>query len=246
MAPFLRWMIRIVTAALVLTVLTLFVAWWVFSRSIPDYDADWQVSGLNARVDIVRSNANVPHIYGQTDHDVFYGLGFVHAQDRLWQMLMTRRTAQGRLSELFGERTLQIDELMRRLDLYGHANRSVPAQDAETLAMLQAYADGVNAWLGLVADEALGRGAPELLLFSPEIAPWRPADSIAVVNMMALQLAGHHETEVLRARVPDAERPGAAGRYPARSARRAGGRAAGICGAVPRYAALCGQQFGPS
>ena len=200
MAPFLRWMIRIVTAALVLTVLTLFVAWWVFSRSIPDYDADWQVSGLNARVDIVRSNANVPHIYGQTDHDVFYGLGFVHAQDRLWQMLMTRRTAQGRLSELFGERTLQIDELMRRLDLYGHANRSVPAQDAETLAMLQAYADGVNAWLGLVADEALGRGAPELLLFSPEIAPWRPADSIAVVNMMALQLAGHHETEVLRAR----------------------------------------------
>ncbi|WP_306044171.1 penicillin acylase family protein [Nioella sp. MMSF_3534] len=200
MAPFLRWMIRIVTAALVLTVLTLFVGWWIFSRSIPDYDAQWRVSGLNAPVSIVRTNANVPHIFGETDHDVFYGLGFAHAQDRLWQMLMTRRTAQGRLSELFGERTLRLDELMRRLDLYGHASRSVDAQDAETLAMLQAYADGVNAWLGQVADQALGRGAPELLLFSPEIAPWRPADSIAVVNMMALQLAGHHETEVLRAR----------------------------------------------
>lgn len=200
MAVFLRWMIRLVTATLVLGVLGLAIAYWVFSRSLPDYDADWQVSGLNDRVDIVRSNADVPHIYGETDHDVFYGLGFAHAQDRLWQMLMMRRTAQGRLSELFGQRTLRIDELMRRLDLYGHARRSVTAQDPETLAMLQAYSDGVNAWLGLVADEALGRGAPELLLFSPEIAPWRPADSLAVVNMMALQLAGHQETEVLRAR----------------------------------------------
>ncbi len=200
MAVFLRWMIRLVTATLVAGVLGLSVAYWVFSRSLPDYDADWTVPGIGARVDIVRSNADVPHIYGETDHDVFFGLGFAHAQDRLWQMLMVRRTAQGRLSELFGQRTLRIDELMRRLDLYGHARRSVAAQDPETLDMLQAYADGVNAWLSLVADRALGRGAPELLLFSPEIAPWRPADSIAVVNMMALQLAGHQETEVLRAR----------------------------------------------
>jgi len=200
MTSFLRWMIRIATAALVLIALVLVTGWWVFSRSIPDYDADWRVPGLRDRVDIVRSNAGVPHIYGANDADVFYGLGFAHAQDRLWQMLMLRRTAQGRLSELFGERTLRLDELMRRLDLYGYARRSVPAQDAETLAMLEAYAAGVNAWLELVATEALGRGAPELLLFTPEIAPWRPADSIAVVNMMALQLAGHHETEVLRAR----------------------------------------------
>ncbi|RFU13913.1 penicillin acylase family protein [Rhodobacteraceae bacterium W635] len=200
MASFLRWMIRIVTAALVLLVLGLVTGWWVFSRSIPDYGADWQVPGLGERVDIVRSNAAVPHIYGENDADVFYGLGFAHAQDRLWQMLMLRRTAQGRLSELFGERTLRLDELMRRLDLYGHARRSVGAQDAETLEMLEAYAAGVNAWLELVAEEALGRGAPELLLFPPRIAPWRPADSIAAVNMMAMQLAGHHETEVLRAR----------------------------------------------
>ncbi len=200
MATMLRWMIRIVTACLIGLVVAGVSAWWVFSRSIPDYDRDWQVSGILDRVDIVRSNSNVPHIYGQHDHDVYFGLGFAHAQDRLWQMLMMRRTAQGRLSELFGERTLQIDELMRRLDVYGHAQRSVQVQDPATLAMLEAYAQGVNSWLELVAEEALGRGAPELLLFSPEIAPWRPADSIAVVNMMAMQLVGHHEEEVLRAR----------------------------------------------
>ncbi len=200
MGRFLKWMIRLSTAVLGLLVLATLSAYWVFSRSIPDYDTDWRVSGILDEVEIVRSNANVPHIYGQSDHDVYFGLGFVHAQDRLWQMLMMRRTAQGRLSELFGQRTLQIDELMRRLDFYGHAQRSVAAQDLETLAMLEAYAQGVNSWLELVAEEALGRGAPELLLFSPEIAPWRPADSIAVVNMMAMQLANHHEDEVLRAR----------------------------------------------
>ena len=200
MAFFLRWMIRLVSVALALSVAAALLAYWVFSRSIPDYDAEWEVPGLEARLDIVRSNDNVPHIYGESDQDVFFGLGFAHAQDRLWQMLMTRRTAQGRLSELFGTRTLQIDELMRRLDLYGYARRSVAAQDDETLAMLESYSAGVNAWLELVADEALGRGAPELLLFTPEIAPWRPADSLAVLNMMAMQLASQQETEVLRAR----------------------------------------------
>ncbi len=74
--------------------------------------------GITAPVEIVRNNANVPHIFGQTDADVYFALGFAHAQDRLWQMTMLRRTAQGRLSEVFGERTLKIDELMRRFDLY--------------------------------------------------------------------------------------------------------------------------------
>ena len=196
----LRWLIRLVTLGVSLAVLALLLAWWMGSRSLPDYEADWTVAGLSAPVEIVRSTSAVPHIFGETDEDVFYGLGFAHAQDRLWQMLMTRRTAQGRLSELFGRRTLQIDELLRRLDLYRLSSASVAALDPQTRSALEAYARGVNAWIELVATEALGRGAPEMFLFSPEIAPWRPADSIAVSAMMALQLAGHHEEEVLRAR----------------------------------------------
>ncbi|MEM9318183.1 MAG: penicillin acylase family protein [Pseudomonadota bacterium] len=200
MRAVLRWLVRIVSAVLVLTVVMFVLGWWMASRSVPDYDADWSVAGLQAPVEIVRSNAGVPHIFGQNDADVFYGLGFVHAQDRLWQMLMTRRTAEGRLAELFGARALSFDDLLRRLDLYGHSSASVAALDQATLAALEAYADGVNAWIELVSSEALGRGAPELFLFSPEIAPWRPADSVAVSAMMALQLAAHHEEEVLRAR----------------------------------------------
>ena len=196
----LRWLIRLVSFAVTLSVLTALVAWWMASRSLPDYEADWTVDGISGPVEIVRSTSGVPHIFGETDEDVFYGLGFAHAQDRLWQMLMTRRTAQGRLSELFGRRTLEIDEVLRRLDLYRLSSVSVAALDAQTRAELEAYSRGVNAWIELVSTEALGRGAPEMFLFSPQISPWRPADSVAVSAMMALQLASHHEEEVLRAR----------------------------------------------
>ena len=201
MGLFLRWLLRFASVAVVVTVAIVLAVWWIGSRSIPDYNAQWQVPGLSAPVDIVRSTAAVPHIFGQSDEDVFYGLGLAHAQDRLWQMLMMRRTAQGQLSELFGEATLDIDDLMRRLDIYQLAGASVDALAPDTRAVLEAYAQGVNAWLGLVGENALGRGAPELFLFTPDIAPWRPADSVAVTFLMALQLTGQHEHEVLRARL---------------------------------------------
>ena len=116
-------------------------------------------------------------------------------------MTMLRRTAQGRLSEVFGTRTLKIDELMRRYDLYGLALTSVAAQDAPTQTALEAYARGVNAWITEVNREARGRGAPEFFFFSNEIAAWAPADSIAIIKLMALQMSSHLQTEVERAQL---------------------------------------------
>ncbi len=196
-----RWLLRIFTAMVVASVLALVVAYYILGRSLPDYSADFAVSGLDGPVEIVRNNNNVPHIFGKTDDDVYFALGFAHAQDRLWQMTMLRRTAQGRLSELFGQRTLKIDELLRRYDLYTLAQSSVAAQDDPTKAALIAYSRGVNAWIGQINQNALGRGAPEFFLFSNEIAAWQPADSIAIIKLMALQLSAHLEFEVLRARV---------------------------------------------
>lgn len=195
-----RWLLRIFTALIVLGLAVLVLIYWFASRSIPDYSADFSVGGLEGATEIVRDHANVPHIFAENDRDVFFGLGFAHAQDRLWQMTMLRRTAQGRLSELFGRRTLRTDELLRRLDLYGLAVQSLEVQDKQTRAALIAYANGVNAWLTQVNEKALGRGAPELFLFSNRIAPWQPADSLAVLKLMALQLSGHVAEEVLRAR----------------------------------------------
>ncbi len=200
MALTFRWLLRIFTALVVLAALVLTVIYWFASRSLPDYSGTFNVRGLEGRTEIVRNNANVPHIFGQSDADVYFGLGFAHAQDRLWQMTMLRRTAQGRLSEIFGERTLKIDELLRRLDIYNLAVQSVSHQDAQTTAALRAYAAGVNAWLLKINEDALGRGAPENFLFSNQIAPWHPADSLAVIKLMGLQLSSHIEEEVLRAR----------------------------------------------
>jgi penicillin amidase len=201
MASLFRWLVRIVTAVMVLFVLALGAVYYLAQRSIPDYDVTREARGIAAPLEIVRDHANVPHIFGETDADVFFGLGYAHAQDRLWQMVMMRRTVQGRLSEMFGERTLPVDELMRRLDLYRLAQDAVAVQDAETMVALTAYARGVNAWLDRVNGEALGRGAPELFLFSNDLAPWVPADSLAVMKLMGVQLAGHLQEEVLRARV---------------------------------------------
>jgi penicillin amidase len=195
-----RWLIRLASALIVFAVAVFTLAYYFASRSLPDYEGTLDVAGISAPVEIVRDNANVPHIFGETDEDVFFALGLAHAQDRLWQMTMLRRTAQGRLSELFGMRTLPIDQLIRRLDLYPLSRSSVDALDARTQAALSAYSDGVNAWISQVNSGARGRGAPEMWVFNHAIAPWQPADSVSIIKLMALQLSSHLEEEVLRAR----------------------------------------------
>ncbi|SPH17801.1 Acyl-homoserine lactone acylase QuiP [Defluviimonas aquaemixtae] len=196
-----RWLLRIVSGLLFLTLGVCALIYYFASRSLPDYDEDYAIAGLTAPVEIVRDTADVPHIFGEADADVFFALGFAHAQDRLWQMIVLRRTVQGRLSEMFGTRTIKTDELMRRLDLYGQAARSVAVQDGATRDALESYARGVNAWIGIVNAEARGRGAPEFFLFSKEIAYWQPTDSVAILKLMALRSSSQIDAEVLRARV---------------------------------------------
>ena len=194
------WVLRLTAGLVALVVVCVLTAYYLASQSLPDYDTTLPVDGVQAPVEIVRDHANVPHILGAADSDVFFGLGYAHAQDRLWQMTNLRRTVQGRLSEVFGPRTVATDKLMRRLDLYRLAQQSVSAQDAFSIAALQAYAAGVNARLAEINDKALGRGAPEMFLFNMPVAPWQPADSIAVMKLLALQQSGHLQQEVLRAR----------------------------------------------
>lgn len=200
MALIFRWLLRLTTGLIVLILAALALVYYFAARSLPDYDMTETVAGITAPVEIVRDNANVPHVFGQGDADVFFGLGWAHAQDRLWQMILLRRTAQGRLSELFGTRTLATDVLMRRLDLYGMATSSVAAQDAQTQGALTAYAAGVNAWLAEVNKGARGRGAPEMWLFRDAVAPWQPADSIAILKLLALEGTVQAQADVLRAR----------------------------------------------
>lgn len=197
----LRWLMRIFLAVAAVAALALGISWLFLVRSLPDYTEDFGLPGLTAQVEIVRTTHNIPHVFASTDEDAFFGLGFAHAQDRLWQMTLLRRAAQGRLSELFGGRMLDTDRAMRSLDLYGAALASAEVQDARTMAALTAYAAGVNAWLAQVNQGARGRGAPEFFVFPPAVAVWQPADSIAILKLMALQFSSHLDAEVLRARL---------------------------------------------
>lgn len=201
MAFLFRWLLRGFIVMFGLSIVLGLMAYYFAVRSLPDYNADYEFAAINAPIEIVRDNHNVPHIFGKSDSDVYFGLGFSHAQDRLWQMTMLRRTAQGRLSELFGERTADIDEFIRRLDIYALAQNSFEYQTEDTKIALNAYAQGVNAWLKTVNKQALGRGSPEFFLFSNYISPWVASDSLAILRLMALQLDGNLRDEITRAQV---------------------------------------------
>ena len=195
------WLMRITLSVAAVAGLLVSFAYFFLSQSLPDYSKTVEFYHITEEIEIVRDTANVPHIFGKNDQDTLFALGYVHAQDRLWQMTMLRRTAQGRLSELFGAETLTVDMVVRRLGIYSASRASLSALRSDTMAKLEAYAKGVNARLEEINLGNLGRGAPELFLFSNSIAPWSPTDSLAIIKLMGLQLSSHLESEVLRARV---------------------------------------------
>ncbi len=177
------------------------LGWHLLSRSLPDYGERLSLAGLEAPVEIVRDANAVPHILATTEHDAFFAMGLVHAQERLWQMELSRRGAQGRLAELFGAAALPLDRRLRALSLHAVARAGLAHQSAETRAALDAYSDGVNAWIAAVNEGARGRGAPEFFLFGDGLAPWTPEDSLAILKVMALRLTGAAEKETRRARL---------------------------------------------
>ncbi|MCL5775889.1 penicillin acylase family protein [Limibaculum sp. FT325] len=201
MNAILRWLLRGLALLAALVALGATLASYLVTRSLPDPNATVTLAGLDAPVRVIRDANAVPHIRAASARDAAFALGVVHAQDRLWQMEVARRAAQGRLSAILGERTVALDRLVKTLDIYGHARRSVEEQTPQTQAALGAYAEGVNAWIRHVDREALGRGAPEFFLFGDEgLAPWTEADSLAILKMMALRLSAAARSEVRRGR----------------------------------------------
>ena len=196
-----RWLLRITVGLMALLVVAAVLTWYFAIRSLPDYNATYRVEGITNPVEIVRSTENVPHIFGSSDEDVFFALGLAHAQDRLYQMTLLRRTAQGRLSEVYGIGAFASDDLARRLELYRNATASLEAQDDRTKAALTAYAAGVNQWILEVNERALGRGAPEFFLLPQEIDYWQPDDSLAILKLIAATSNDSASSEIMRARL---------------------------------------------
>ncbi|MEM9726603.1 MAG: penicillin acylase family protein [Pseudomonadota bacterium] len=196
-------------AALVMSLGLAAALYILASRSLPRYSGEASAQGLEAPIEILRDRRAVPHIFADSEADAYFGLGYAHAQDRLWQMTLHRAATRGLLTELAGgwgrasglsERLLQLDVAARTVDLHGRAARSLRAMDPQTLRVLDAYAAGVNAWLGQVDVASLGRGAPELLFLGANVASWTPADSVALFKLQAALNAWDVFDELTRAR----------------------------------------------
>jgi len=188
---------RLVVGSLSL-LLVLGGGFYLYLRSaLPVTDGRIIVVGPKAEIRVERDADGVPLIVAQNDEDLAFGLGYVHAQERLFQMELQRRYGAGRLAEIFGVPAVGIDRQMRTFGLYRAAEAEIPFLSAEMNRALNAYTAGVNAFL------VTRRGAlpPEFLLlrFAPE--PWRPADSLVWGKLMALQLGGNYRGELLRARL---------------------------------------------
>ena len=155
------------------------------------------LTGPKAEITIARDRDGVPLITASDDDDLAFGLGFAHAQDRLFQMELLRRYGAGRLAEIFGPEALAIDRQMRVLGLYHAAEAEIAYLSPEVRRGLEAYAAGVNAYL------ATRQGAlpPEFLLLRFAPGKWRPADSLVWGKVMALQLEGDYRNELVRARL---------------------------------------------
>lgn len=173
-------------ALLLLLGATAVTAGWFWLRSsLPPTAGSVDVPGLEAPVTVRSDSFAVPHVSAATEEDLYRAQGWLHAAHRLWQMELLRRTARGRLSEIFGEPTLQADRLLRTLDLWGAAGRSADAMDPGARRAAEAYADGVNAWIR----EHERTLPPEFLLLGIEPEPWSPRASAAVGKVMALDLS---------------------------------------------------------
>ncbi|MDQ3629631.1 MAG: penicillin acylase family protein [Actinomycetota bacterium] len=170
-------------------------------RTFPQTDGEIEVPGLSADVRIVRDEQGIPQVYADHANDLFYAQGFVHAQDRFYEMDFRRHVTAGRLAELVGESALQTDMFVRTLGWRATAKAELAMLDPETRRYLQAYADGVNAYLGDRSAGELSLEYSVLALTGPDYVPqeWTPADSVAWLKALAWDLNGNMSAEIDRA-----------------------------------------------
>ena len=164
-----------------------------FRASLPAPDLTLAADGAHGSIRIKRDEHGVPHITAANERDLFFAMGYAQAQDRGWQLEISKRFAEGRLSELLGRGALEGDILMRTLNLHEAAAQAWPALGADAKASLEAYAAGVNAWHD--AGHVL---PPEFLLTGTRPQKWTPVDSLAIIKVFALGLAGNYQGEIER------------------------------------------------
>lgn len=190
-----RLIVRIVVALVLLVAAVVAGGYLYLRRSLPDFDGDAVVPGLIADVDIVRDADAIPHIFAANKLDGLFGLGYAHAQDRLWQMEFQRRVGHGRLSEIFGPTTLPQDRFLRTIGFGRAAKSAWDRLPVDTREQVNAYVAGVNAFITTHHGAQL---PPEFTMLRFEPEPFTGADVLVWVKMMAWDLSGNYSSELMR------------------------------------------------
>jgi len=174
--------------------LFLYLYWWRMQRPVPRLDGVVAASCLTQPVEVLRDKHGIPHIYAQSEADLFRALGWTHAQDRFWQMEQARRTAQGRLAEIFGEPALEADRFCRIVGLQRAAEKDEAALDDATRQVIAWYTEGVNAYLTTHS----GRVSAEHNLLRVPVEAWRVVDTLGAAKVLAWSMSGNWQSELTR------------------------------------------------
>ncbi len=173
-------------------VILVVLALWLFSRTLkPEYEGNLELNNLKDKVEVFYDDYGVPHIYAQNELDARRAFGYVHAQDRLWQMELVRRIAAGRLSELFGEKTLRNDKFFSSLGIEEAAEEAIRNLDknSEVYKLSMAYLDGVNQFI------KEGPTPIEFYLVGLKKEEFTLKDVYNVIGYMGFSFAIAHKTE---------------------------------------------------
>ena len=196
-----RWSTYAAAGVVLLLVASLVVAVLVVRSSLPQTDGAIPVPGLAEDVTVLRDGSGIPQVYAATSHDLFYAQGFVQAQDRFFEMDVRRHATAGRLSEMVGESMLRADKTTRTMGLRRVAEQELSRLSPETQSYLQAYSDGVNAY---IQDHTPSQMSLEYTLLGLaglddyKVEDWSPADSVAWLKAVAWDLRGNMEDEIQR------------------------------------------------
>jgi penicillin amidase len=172
----------------------------VAPKSFPQIDGEIQLEGLNGPVDVYRDNMGIPHIYATTPHDLFFAQGFIHAQDRFWQMDFYRHVGEGRTAEMFGASQVETDMFLTTLGWRKTSLEEYEALTPESKAILGAYADGVNSYIHGKTNEELSLeyAVLDLPIINPNyiVEPWEPVNTLAWARALAWDLKSNINEEI--------------------------------------------------
>ncbi len=196
-----RILLGLLTLIVIFALVAAIYVYTAVDDSFPQTDGEISLEGLDGPVDIYRDAYGIPQIYASTDHDLFFAEGYIHAQDRFWQMDFQRHTGAGRLSELIGSNGVDVDTFLRTMGWERVARQELENMDAQSRSMLESYAEGVNAYL---ADHSGTRLSLEYLFLkilnsNYQPAPWEPLNSVTWAKAMAWDLRSNMDEEIERA-----------------------------------------------